>query len=37
MKIYEEISIEIIKLSSEDIITSSGSFNGKDDEITPDW
>ena len=35
---YEEISIEIIKLSLEaDIITASGSFDSKDDEIDADW
>ena len=33
MKKYERIDIEIVKLSSADIVTSS-PFNGKDDEIT---
>lgn len=36
MKIYEELSIEIIKLSADDIITTS-AFNGEDDEISGDW
>ena len=37
MKKYEEISIEIIKLSTEDIITTSKPFDGEDDEIGSDW
>ena len=36
MKKYEEISIEIIKLSVEDIITTSRPFDGEDDEIGDD-
>ena len=36
MKRYEELNIEIIKLSCEDIITTS-AFNGEDDEIGGDW
>lgn len=37
MKKYEEASIEIIYLSSEDIITTSRAFDGEDDEIDGDW
>ena len=37
MKKYEELSIEIIKLSLEDIITTSKAFDGEDDEIGDDW
>lgn len=39
MKDYEEINIEIIKLSLEDIITASGDkpFDGEDDTIGDDW
>ena len=37
MKKYEEISIEIIKLSMEDIIATSKPFDGEDDEIGSDW
>lgn len=33
---YENISIEIITLSCEDIITTSKPFDGEDDEII-DW
>ncbi len=36
MKKYEEISIEIILLNSEDIITTSAPFDGEDD-IVKDW
>ena len=37
MKQYEVLDIEIIKLSFEDIITTS-AFDGKDDEIDGgDW
>lgn len=36
MQIYEEVKIEIIKLSYADIITSS-AFDGEDDEIGGDW
>ena len=37
MQKYEELSIEIIKLSLEDIITTSRPFDGEDDEIGDDW
>ena len=37
MQKYEEISIEIIKLSIEDIITTSKAFDGEDDNIGDDW
>ena len=37
MKKYEEVSIEIIKLSTEDVITTSKPFDGEDDEIGNDW
>ena len=37
MQKYEEISIEIIKLSTEDVITTSKPFDGEDDEIGNDW
>ena len=37
MKKYEELSIEVIKLSLEDIITTSKAFDGEDDEIGDDW
>ena len=33
---YEEVKIEMIKLSDADIITASG-FDGEDDEIGGDW
>ena len=33
MRNYEALTIEILALSSEDIITTSSPFNGKDDEI----
>ena len=33
MRNYEALTIEIFELSSEDIITTSSPFNGKDDEI----
>ena len=36
MKRYEELSIDIIYLSSCDVITTS-AFNGEDDEIGDDW
>ena len=32
MKKYEEINIEIIKLSNEDVIVTS-AFNGEDDDV----
>ena len=39
---YEEISIEIIDLSSADVITTSApfaifGFSGKDDNVDYDW
>ncbi len=33
MKKYEEINIEIIKLSINDVITTSNPFDGEDDSI----
>ncbi len=36
MKQYEEAYIEIIKLSQNDVITTS-AFDGEDDEIGNDW
>lgn len=33
MKRYEEIEIEIVKLSSDDVIATSNPFDGKDDSI----
>lgn len=33
MKRYEEVNIEIIRLSEMDIIKTSGEFNGEDDEF----
>ena len=35
MKKYEELSIDIIFLSSEDVITTS-AFDGSDDSVS-DW
>ena len=37
MKMYEEIDIEIIKLSLDDVITTSDPFDGEDDEINDSW
>ena len=37
MQKYEVLAIEIIKLSLEDIITTSKAFDGEDDEIGDDW
>ena len=34
---YEVLDIEIIKLSSEDVITTSIAFDGEDDDIDGDW
>lgn len=36
MKRYEELNIEIIKLSLDDVITTSGPFDSTDDKIE-DW
>ena len=36
MKTYEEVNIEIIKLSEDIITSSSGAFDGEDDEFK-DW
>lgn len=36
MKKYEEIDIEIIKLSFDDVITTSDPFDGEDDS-TDNW
>ena len=33
---YEEISIKLISLAENDVITTSGAFDGEDDEIG-DW
>ena len=33
---YEEIKIELIPLCEEDVIATSGAFDGEDDEIG-DW
>lgn len=37
MKKYEAINIEIIKLSLDDVITTSNPFDGEDDEINDNW
>ena len=34
MKRYEEIEIEIVKLSSDDVIATSNPFDGSDDNIS---
>ena len=36
MKKYEEVNIEIIKLSDVDIIATSKPFDGEDDNVE-DW
>lgn len=36
MEKYEVVTIEIIKLSIEDVITTSKPFDGEDDNII-DW
>ena len=36
MEKYEVVTIEIIKLSIEDVITTSKPFDGEDDNIR-DW
>lgn len=36
MKIYEEVKVEIIELSLDDVITTS-AFDGEDDKIDDDW
>ena len=33
---YEELLIEVIELSEEDVITTSRAFDGEDDKIV-DW
>ena len=38
MKRYEEVNIEIVRLSDCDVIKTSGEFNGEDDGFAnPFW
>lgn len=33
-KIYENVTLEVIILPASDVITTSGAFNGKDDDLS---
>ena len=34
---YEEINVELIYLTKSDVITTSGPFDGEDDEVGNNW